>query len=118
MAMWLLTRIYCTGGWNKLSRKGEKLEELYLQALTEGSTLDRTVRVMFVGHKGAGKTTLCRRFLGENITSIRSTEGIDVYIEKFTVDLETRKWTIDVEGKSMCYLHNCIYSYDSNSCIS
>lgn len=74
------------------------LEELYLQALTEGSTLDRTVRVMFVGHKGAGKTTLCRRFLGENITSIRSTEGIDVYIEKFTVDLETRKWTIDVEG--------------------
>lgn len=87
-----------SGEWNKPSRQGTELEELYLQALTEGSTLDRTVRVMFVGHKGAGKTTLCRRFLGENITSIRSTEGIDVYIEKFTVDLETRKWTIDVEG--------------------
>ena len=74
------------------------MKELYEQALKEGSTPDRTVRVMFVGHKGAGKTTLCRRFLGENITSIRSTEGIDVYIEKFTVNLESGKWTVDVEG--------------------
>ncbi|XP_078316795.1 uncharacterized protein LOC111119416 isoform X4 [Crassostrea virginica] len=86
------------GEGNSSSRKGTEMKELYLQALSEGSTLDRTVRVMFVGHKGAGKTTLCRRFLGENITSIRSTEGIDVYIEKFIVNLETRKWTIDVEG--------------------
>ncbi|XP_061181706.1 LOW QUALITY PROTEIN: uncharacterized protein LOC133190214 [Saccostrea echinata] len=85
------------GEWKNSSRNGAEMEALYLQALTEGSTLDRTIRVMFVGHKGAGKTTLCRRFLGENITSIRSTEGIDVYIEKFTVDLETRKWTIDIE---------------------
>ncbi|XP_062581687.1 uncharacterized protein LOC134243453 [Saccostrea cucullata] len=86
------------GEWKNSSRKEAEMEALYLQALAEGSTLDRTIRVMFVGHKGAGKTTLCRRFLGENITSIRSTEGIDIYIEKFTVDLETRKWTIDIEG--------------------
>ena len=74
------------------------MKELYEQALKEGSTNDRTVRDMFLGHKYAGKTTLCRRFLGENITSIRSTEGIDVYIEKFTVNLESGKWTVDVEG--------------------
>lgn len=88
-----------SGDWKKPSRHGTEPEKLYLQALTEGSTLDRTIRVMFVGHKGAGKTTLCKRFLGENITSLRSTEGIDVYIEKFIVDLETKKWTIDVEGR-------------------
>lgn len=74
------------------------MEELYLYVLIEGSILDRMVCVMFVGYKGVGKIIFCRWFLGENIISIWSMEGIDVYIEKFIVDFEIWKWIIDVEG--------------------
>lgn len=67
--------------------------------MIEGSILDRIICVMFVGYKGVGKIIFCKWFLGENIISIWSIEGIDVYIEKFIVDFEIKKWIIDVEGR-------------------
>lgn len=67
--------------------------------MIEGSILDRIICVMFVGYKGVRKIIFCNWFLGENIISIWSIEGIDVYIEKFIVDFEIKKWIIDVEGR-------------------
>ncbi|OWF38143.1 uncharacterized protein LOC110466634 [Mizuhopecten yessoensis] len=73
----------------------------YKTALRCGTTPDRHVRVMVLGHKGAGKSSLCRRLLDDDLEGIDSTEGIDLYIQKILVDLKTLEWTIQNKGAEL-----------------
>ncbi|KAL3888516.1 hypothetical protein ACJMK2_000882, partial [Sinanodonta woodiana] len=68
--------------------------QLFEEALKDGMETMHSIRVMVVGHMGAGKTTLVKRLLGEevNISERHSTEGIDVYVNCCDVSLSTHEW--------------------------
>ena len=69
------------------------LAKLYLEALETGEEESNTIRVIVVGHKGAGKTTLVRKLLGKaNLEeSHESTEGIEIHVHKCEVN-EDGSW--------------------------
>ncbi|XP_071142145.1 uncharacterized protein [Mytilus edulis] len=52
---------------------------LYLKLLESGSEKKRDIRLVVVGKKGAGKTSLIRRLFGEDITDVNSTNGIEIH---------------------------------------
>ena len=69
----------------KLGRfEDQSLAKLYLEALETGEEEPNTIRVIVVGHKGAGKTTLVRKLLGKPTLdeSHESTEGIEIHVHK------------------------------------
>ncbi|OPL20999.1 hypothetical protein AM593_10421, partial [Mytilus galloprovincialis] len=53
--------------------------DLYLKLLESGSEKKRDIRLVVVGKKGAGKTSLIRRLFGEDITDVTSTNGIEIH---------------------------------------
>ncbi|CAG2253295.1 unnamed protein product [Mytilus edulis] len=53
--------------------------ELYLKLLESGSEKKRDIRLVVVGKKGAGKTSLIKRLFGEDITDVTSTNGIEIH---------------------------------------
>ncbi|XP_063417182.1 uncharacterized protein LOC134699513 [Mytilus trossulus] len=52
--------------------------ELYLKLLESGSEKKRDIRLVIVGKKGAGKTSLIKRLFGEDNTDVTSTNGIEI----------------------------------------
>ncbi|XP_071122491.1 uncharacterized protein [Mytilus edulis] len=52
--------------------------ELYLKLLQSGSEKKRDIRLVIVGKKGAGKTSLIKRLFGEDNTDVTSTNGIEI----------------------------------------
>ena len=77
------------------------MDELYHAALKDGKIVCSQTRVMFVGHSGAGKTSLIRTLLGkEFIPDIETTTGIvaDADKSKLTIH-KTAQWK-KVTGKS------------------
>ena len=49
---------------------------------------------MFVGHYGAGKTTLAERLIGRPFDrSVKSTNGIDIFTQKCAFSVKTGKWS-------------------------
>ncbi|XP_071142175.1 uncharacterized protein [Mytilus edulis] len=53
--------------------------DMYLKLLQSGYELKRDIRLVVVGKKGAGKTSLIRRLFGEEITDVTSTNGIEIH---------------------------------------
>ncbi|XP_052059490.1 death-associated protein kinase 1-like [Mytilus californianus] len=53
--------------------------ELYLKLLESGSEKKRDIRLVIVGKKGAGKTSLIKRLFGEDSTDVTSTNGIEIH---------------------------------------
>ncbi|XP_076082647.1 uncharacterized protein LOC143053755 [Mytilus galloprovincialis] len=53
--------------------------DLYLKLLESGSEKKRDIRLVVVGKKSAGKTSLIRRLFGEDITDVTSTNGIEIH---------------------------------------
>ncbi|VDI81041.1 Hypothetical predicted protein [Mytilus galloprovincialis] len=55
--------------------------ELYLnlKLLQSGSEKKRDIRLVVVGKKGAGKTSLIKRLFGEDNTDVTSTNGIEIH---------------------------------------
>ncbi|XP_071142181.1 uncharacterized protein [Mytilus edulis] len=56
--------------------------DLYLKLLESGSEKKRDIRLVVVGKKGAGKTSLIRRLFGEDIIDVTSTNGIEIHTIK------------------------------------
>jgi GTPase SAR1 family protein len=75
--------------------------QLYKQLLDEGYEVVYNIRVVVVGHKGAGKTTLTKRLLNEDVDigKEESTNGIEVHVNRCKVSLETGQWIISESGK-------------------
>ncbi|XP_071142131.1 ankyrin repeat domain-containing protein 6-like [Mytilus edulis] len=59
--------------------------DLYLKLLESGSEKKRDIRLVVVGKKGAGKTSLIRRLFGEDIKDVTSTNGIEIHKIKSNV---------------------------------
>ncbi|CAC5406238.1 unnamed protein product [Mytilus coruscus] len=53
--------------------------DVYLKLLESGSEKKRDIRLVVVGKKGAGKTSLVRRLFGEDIKDVTSTNGIEIH---------------------------------------
>ncbi|VDI34788.1 Hypothetical predicted protein [Mytilus galloprovincialis] len=57
----------------------KKSIDLYLKLLESDSEKKRDIRLVVVGKKGSGKTSLIRRLFGEDITDVNSTNGIEIH---------------------------------------
>ncbi|XP_071141466.1 uncharacterized protein [Mytilus edulis] len=55
---------------------------LYLKLLESGSEKKRDIRLVIVGKKGAGKTSLIKRLFSEENTNVTSTNGIEIHTIK------------------------------------
>ncbi|CAC5398136.1 unnamed protein product [Mytilus coruscus] len=53
--------------------------DVYLKLLESGSEKKRDIRLVVVGKKGAGKTSLIKRLFGEDNTDVTSTNGIEIH---------------------------------------
>lgn len=78
-----------------------------IQAIQFGQEIRRHVRIIVIGEHGAGKSTLVRRLLGQNIDGIHSTDGIEMN-NKFQIK-EKGKW---VFNKGM-YIFGLMHAIES-----
>ncbi|XP_060553613.1 probable serine/threonine-protein kinase roco8 isoform X3 [Ruditapes philippinarum] len=75
--------------------------QLYKQLLDEGYEVVYNIRVVVVGHKGAGKTTLTKRLFNRDVVigKEESTNGIEVHVDRCKVLLEKGQWIISESDK-------------------
>ncbi|XP_045177469.2 uncharacterized protein LOC123537756 [Mercenaria mercenaria] len=67
--------------------------EMYFKALKEGKEHVRDIRLMVIGHHGAGKTTLTERLMGKPFTQVGSTNGIEIHVRQCQFNLKSGIWT-------------------------
>ncbi|VDH96875.1 Hypothetical predicted protein [Mytilus galloprovincialis] len=67
---------------------------LYLKLLESGSEKKRDIRLVIVGKKGAGKTSLLKRLFGEEIHNreLTSTNGIEIHRIRCNANSDDGKW--------------------------
>ncbi|XP_071149198.1 uncharacterized protein [Mytilus edulis] len=65
---------------------------IYMKALESGSEIKHDIRVIIVGKKGAGKTSLVRNLLKENLNNVKSTNGIDIHVKRCKIRTADGKW--------------------------
>ncbi|XP_062578528.1 uncharacterized protein LOC134240459 isoform X2 [Saccostrea cucullata] len=66
--------------------------KIFREALEEGQEKYHHVRVMVVGHHGAGKSSLTKRLLKEKMEEVQSTEGVEIYNKRGRFQLSDHKW--------------------------
>ncbi|CAG2196111.1 unnamed protein product [Mytilus edulis] len=66
--------------------------EIYKKALESGSEIKHDIRIIIVGKKGAGKTSLVRNLLKENLYNVDSTNGIDIHVKRCKIRTADGKW--------------------------
>lgn len=76
----------------------KKYVPLYLQLLESGSEKKRDIRLVIVGKKGAGKTSLVKRLFGEVEGDIPSTNGIEIHRIKCKTKSNSSNWK-KIDGK-------------------
>jgi predicted GTPase len=70
----------------------ESAIKTFREALEEGHENYHHVRVMVVGHHGAGKSSLTKRLLREKVDDVKSTDGVEIYTRKGRFQLSDHKW--------------------------
>ncbi|XP_063436865.1 uncharacterized protein LOC134718301 [Mytilus trossulus] len=65
---------------------------IYLNALESGSERRRDINLIVVGKKSVGKTSLVRRLFGEELQSVKSTNGIEIHRRRCRIDLSNWEW--------------------------
>lgn len=66
----------------------------YIKTLQDKTQKARNIRVIIVGQEGVGKSTLCYRLLDEKddvIATIPSTDGVDIHIQRYYINMATKK---------------------------
>ncbi|XP_052096689.1 uncharacterized protein LOC127731864 isoform X1 [Mytilus californianus] len=66
--------------------------DLYLKLLESGSEKKRDIRLVVVGKKGAGKTSLIKRLFSEENTDVTSTNGIEIHTIKCKAKADDGIW--------------------------
>ncbi|CAG2237646.1 unnamed protein product [Mytilus edulis] len=72
----------------------KKSVPLYLKLLESGSEKKRDIRLVIVGKKGAGKTSLLKRLFGEEIHNreLTSTNGIEIHRIRCNANYDDSEW--------------------------
>ncbi|XP_076081053.1 uncharacterized protein LOC143051961 [Mytilus galloprovincialis] len=65
---------------------------IYLNALESGSERRRDIKLIIVGKKSVGKTFLVRRLFGEELQSVKSTNGIEIHRLRCRINLSNCEW--------------------------
>ncbi|XP_063436943.1 uncharacterized protein LOC134718375 [Mytilus trossulus] len=65
---------------------------IYLNALESGSERRRDINLIIVGKKSVGKTSLVRRLFGEELQSVKSTNGIEIHRRRCRINLSNWEW--------------------------
>lgn len=65
---------------------------LYLKLLESGSEIKRDIRLVIVGEKGVGKTSLLKRLFGEEMGGVKSTNGIEIHRIKCHAEYNDGIW--------------------------
>ncbi|CAC5418005.1 unnamed protein product [Mytilus coruscus] len=55
------------------------------------------VRIMIVGKESVGKTCLLRRLLKEDISDVKSTDGVDIVVRRCKINIKDGHWIIGKE---------------------
>ena len=72
---------------------------VFTNLIKEESYPHHEARVMLLGEKGTGKTTVARFLVGKGPTKVRiSTEGIYLYTALAFIDRETDEWLNGKQG--------------------
>lgn len=81
-----------------------KSRELFKKALQEGKDRCYNIRIIVIGHFGAGKTTLTKRLIGDDfdIRTVRSTNGVDIFTISCTVSNDG-SWEIEKPTTGSAY---------------
>ena len=77
--------------------------DLFNAILKQGMEENHDIQVMLVGQAAAGKTTLTRRLLTLPVTlkEYNSTNGVDVHINSCDIEIDSGKWVIKKQDKSL-----------------
>lgn len=68
----------------------------YIELMQSSETEKRYfVKIMIVGKESAGKTSLLRKLLKDEIKDVSSTDGIDIVIRRCKINIDSGKWTIE-----------------------
>lgn len=101
----------------------DKISKLIQMELTENRYF---VRTMLVGKETAGKRSLLKRLLQEDISDVPSTDGVDIVVHRCKINIENGKWKIDKGIKTifvhimvsstrcLCTLRHCEFTWKSS----
>lgn len=53
------------------------------------------VRIMILGKESAGKTSLMRRLMRENISGVSNKNGVDIVVRQCKINIDSGEWIID-----------------------
>lgn len=70
----------------------KKFVPMYLKLLDSGSEKKRDIRLVIIGKKGAGKTSLLKRLFGEKMGMVTSTNGIEIHRVKCLAETNDGIW--------------------------
>ncbi|XP_033725605.1 uncharacterized protein LOC117315502 isoform X2 [Pecten maximus] len=76
---------------NEIRQLGTVTEDTFLRSLETKHAQPKYIRLMIVGDVGVGKTSLCLNLIDEDKEAI-PTDGINVFIQNYLVDMKTGKW--------------------------
>ncbi|XP_022319192.2 uncharacterized protein LOC111121981 isoform X2 [Crassostrea virginica] len=75
-----------------ITKMDESAIQTFRDALEEGHEHFHHVRVMVVGYHGAGKSSLTKRLLRENVEHVQSTDGVEIFTKRGRFQLSDYKW--------------------------
>ncbi|CAC5365942.1 unnamed protein product [Mytilus coruscus] len=76
----------------KLFSECRKGIDLYKKLVETKSEELYFIRLVVLGQEGVGKTSLVRRLLQESISQVKSTNGIEINVNKYGISLCTGEW--------------------------
>lgn len=75
-----------------IKQMSENDRSMFLKAAKNGTAVRYNMRIILVGKHGAGKTSLLRRLMNEEIVDLQSTDGINIEVKKCKINLNTKEW--------------------------
>ncbi|XP_052073394.1 leucine-rich repeat serine/threonine-protein kinase 2-like isoform X1 [Mytilus californianus] len=73
---------------------------IYMEAIKSGKDVRRYVRINVIGENGAGKSSLIRRLLGQDIDDVKRTDGIDK-INNIQIRTSDGEWIVNKDVTDM-----------------